>query len=607
MEADQQEREQSRPSADSSLTGTQPAEKSVDDDTQTSEPPETLPGLLGPWRADILKRVEWDIYESPWYLPHGVRHGARVKTLECWKYEGETAACEGKNWRQKDLDSSTFDNTEINNGIDFDTRLQRWLTREAENEALKSEGAGELQGGLRLIVCDRPQGLSLGIGMSRHTFQQIEEVFKLHDTTIPSTFSNLASQSMHRSTDDDGVTRTHIVIKAMPGTASRSYLLSLTYNETTHWTDAFVCGFGMVFDTIFDESFLPREQLFSVVVSSGPPLWSHPLLLPTALLQVCARQTEKHLPNLHQRVHVTVHHLGVSLGPEAVEDQTNHDRPSEPMEIDVKWATGELYTLLPTILYEESVTAWQHGFVDWLSKATAHLGDDSIPAKERGRFAEIGSTIEFMASGIESMRKNLEYIRGMAQSQIDLLFSIVTQRDALVSRKANDLNLEIARATREDSISISTFTFITAIFLPPTFVATLFSMSMFDWSSENSTSGSGRDTLSKQFWVFWAVSVPLTVATIGGWYIWYTHADKKWQRRLDEANRREDKRTDAPDSANSESEWWVSDGQGSSLQRGSEQEHESEPAGQQLSQLSNGLRSRILTRARIRKRNSNLV
>ena len=83
------------------------------------------------------------------------------------------------------------------------------------------------------------------------------------------------------------------------------------------------------------------------------------------------------------------------------------------------------------------------------------------------------------------MKQFFEMLKGRTQSQIDLLFSVATQKDAAMSQMASNLNLEIAGATKEDSISISTFTFIAAIFLPSTFVATLFSMGMFDWSGAN--------------------------------------------------------------------------------------------------------------------------
>jgi hypothetical protein len=67
-----------------------------------------------------------------------------------------------------------------------------------------------------------------------------------------------------------------------------------------------------------------------------------------------------------------------------------------------------------------------------------------------------------------------------------------------------------------------TFTFITALFLPGTFIATLFSMDMFNW-------GDGRSGVSKNFWIYWVVAVPLTVAVMVGWKKWYGYADREFK------------------------------------------------------------------------------
>jgi hypothetical protein len=40
-------------------------------------------------------------------------------------------------------------------------------------------------------------------------------------------------------------------------------------------------------------------------------------------------------------------------------------------------------------------------------------------------------------------------------------------------------------------------------------------MPMFDWESN------GKDTISPNFWIYWAVSIPLTLITAGGWRVWW--------------------------------------------------------------------------------------
>lgn len=74
-----------------------------------------------------------------------------------------------------------------------------------------------------------------------------------------------------------------------------------------------------------------------------------------------------------------------------------------------------------------------------------------------------------------------------------------------------------------------TFTFITALFLPGTYVASLFSSSMFNWQA----GGTGSEkTLSSKFWVYWAVAAPLTAAVMFGWYLTFALRIGPGARRL---------------------------------------------------------------------------
>jgi hypothetical protein len=52
----------------------------------------------------------------------------------------------------------------------------------------------------------------------------------------------------------------------------------------------------------------------------------------------------------------------------------------------------------------------------------------------------------------------------------------------------------------------------------------MFSMSMFDFSS---TSGTGSVKVSSNFWMFWAVTIPLTFIVLVIWKIWMKFVVKK--------------------------------------------------------------------------------
>ncbi|OCT47604.1 hypothetical protein CLCR_03684 [Cladophialophora carrionii] len=218
-------------------------------------------------------------------------------------------------------------------------------------------------------------------------------------------------------------------------------------------------------------------------------------------------------------------HLGVTW---VDSPRDAREQPVWPVDVDVKWATRELHSLLHRVQGTLEKAAWQSSFASWLLETEDELMADTS-LQQKAASVGLRGAVESIASGIDSLHGYLETGAFRLQSQIGLLFNVVGQRDALI-------NFEIGSSAKQDSISMATFTFIAAIFLPPTFVATLFSMGMFDWSD-----GDGGDGhLSDSFWVFWALAVPLTATTILCWYLWYRHAYRKWQNKF--GRRRPDER-----------------------------------------------------------------
>ena len=117
----------------------------------------------------------------------------------------------------------------------------------------------------------------------------------------------------------------------------------------------------------------------------------------------------------------------------------------------------------------------------------------------------------------------------MTAAQVVVLTSDVSQLYSAASQKDNLVASRIASSTKKDSIAMMAFTFITALFLPGTYIASVFSMGMFNWMPETSSGEDGR-VVSTRFWIYWVVTIPLTFATMAGWYLWYRAADAEWRK-----------------------------------------------------------------------------
>ncbi|KAL4734451.1 hypothetical protein BDV11DRAFT_54807 [Aspergillus similis] len=71
--------------------------------------------------------------------------------------------------------------------------------------------------------------------------------------------------------------------------------------------------------------------------------------------------------------------------------------------------------------------------------------------------------------------------------------------------------------------------FLTTFFLPATFVATFFSMPLFDWDKS-----SINHVATRHFWVFWALAGPLTLATMAGivaWAVWHAKNTRNTEKK----------------------------------------------------------------------------
>ena len=112
------------------------------------------------------------------------------------------------------------------------------------------------------------------------------------------------------------------------------------------------------------------------------------------------------------------------------------------------------------------------------------------------------------------------------------MLATITQSDA-------EYTAAIAVDTKRDSIAMKTIAVLGIIFLPGTFVASLFSINMFDWgiSVPNNTASSDDPvsselTVSRSMWIYWAITVPLTLVTFVVWVFWSRRENARSRRRL---------------------------------------------------------------------------
>lgn len=125
--------------------------------------------------------------------------------------------------------------------------------------------------------------------------------------------------------------------------------------------------------------------------------------------------------------------------------------------------------------------------------------------------------LHFQRQMLRNLRARSEANQLRLQNEINFAFNIAAQSQS-------ETLLSINQETKDDGAAMSAVALVTLTFLPATFVSALFSTTFFNFSPPNG-SQSEAWVVSKDFWIYWSVTIPLTVITMASWFFW-----RHWQR-----------------------------------------------------------------------------
>ncbi|RYO78870.1 hypothetical protein DL766_010311 [Monosporascus sp. MC13-8B] len=122
----------------------------------------------------------------------------------------------------------------------------------------------------------------------------------------------------------------------------------------------------------------------------------------------------------------------------------------------------------------------------------------------------IGEAIPSVERHMSTYIDFLVYLKDRAERLSGVLFALLTHEDA-------DASIGLAAASKRDSSSMKTVAIMTMAFLPATFFAALFAMPSLQWDRPS--------VVQDNFWVYWAFTVPTTVAVF---LVWLLITERKW-------------------------------------------------------------------------------
>ena len=122
---------------------------------------------------------------------------------------------------------------------------------------------------------------------------------------------------------------------------------------------------------------------------------------------------------------------------------------------------------------------------------------------------KIRKRIDLYEDMMGSLRSRSASNKERLLNEIQLAFNMVAQYDSRIG-------VEIGRAAQVDGSAMKTIAFVTLTFFPATFISAVFSMSFFNYNPD-----SDEWTVSKKFWVYWVVAIPITCITGLLWSFWH--------------------------------------------------------------------------------------
>ncbi|KAI9740653.1 MAG: hypothetical protein M1818_004617 [Claussenomyces sp. TS43310] len=138
-----------------------------------------------------------------------------------------------------------------------------------------------------------------------------------------------------------------------------------------------------------------------------------------------------------------------------------------------------------------------------------------------------------MISRMEFYRKKLQGIDSYAFTtlqrldiQRSALYNIIAQRESKLNFQMAGEQRKLAHASKRDAGAQKTVALLGAVFLPGAFLSSVFSMTFFNFQDPNPDG----TWVSPQFWIYWAVALPLTVLIVGWWYVWERRREKRYEQ-----------------------------------------------------------------------------
>ncbi|KAL8705422.1 MAG: hypothetical protein Q9201_001446 [Fulgogasparrea decipioides] len=179
----------------------------------------------------------------------------------------------------------------------------------------------------------------------------------------------------------------------------------------------------------------------------------------------------------------------------------------------------DLHVCEGQLAFFERTTDFQAGWIEWLEAQHSVLNQlrfgtcevSGIAPTHRAAEECIASSFSLCASFSRERLEQVRTLRNRIRIQLSVVANFIAHNDSATNLTIAEASRRIAFETKRDSDAMKTIAALTMVFLPATFVATLFGMVFF-----NTDPGSGSGfRVNAWWWVYLAATIPLTMLTVG--------------------------------------------------------------------------------------------
>ncbi|KUJ18809.1 uncharacterized protein LY89DRAFT_780813 [Mollisia scopiformis] len=113
---------------------------------------------------------------------------------------------------------------------------------------------------------------------------------------------------------------------------------------------------------------------------------------------------------------------------------------------------------------------------------------------------------------LESYLESCYVLQSRIENMTKFLADGLNLQNQEISAESNGHLVTLTKDTVDDSATVRAITFVTLIYLPATFISGLLGSNLFAFES-----GTSDFVISHQFWLYFALTIPLTILTVGYW------------------------------------------------------------------------------------------